>query len=338
LFILFAGSVFRPGPPALLYREPKNPFNHWLALREGATSGLRSQRYQILLQVLSPVLKTVPNVIGLTESTATGLIGAAGFITQTIYNPNPNVGPDVILSQTPLGGTQALTGSTVNLVASSFIITPNEIGVSQSQAQNDLGRLGFVPSFVPPNAQYSQVVASQSIPPNTYVNPAQYPSGVPITLIMQPVVTGLVTVPQAIYTIVNDSLIVGQPIQWVYNANVPYNYVISQSPPAGSVLPLYTPVYLTASLGPPPITQTLITPNVVGSMILDARQAMVSAGLNVTNPIWQYSSTVQGDYVIAQSVAPGTIITQGTSVTLTVSAGTAVTPLPGATVVIPVLH
>lgn len=147
-----------------------------------------------------------------------------------------------------------------------------------------------------------------------------------------------ITLPDAIYIAVNADLIVGQPIRWQYDPIVPYNYVISQNPAAGTSVKPMTTVYFVASLGPAPITDFATVPPVVGLMILDAQRAITDANCNATNVIWQYSDTVPGNYVISQSLPAGTAVAIGTQVIITVSAG-AVPVLPsGASIVIPVMH
>lgn len=147
-----------------------------------------------------------------------------------------------------------------------------------------------------------------------------------------------ITLPDAIFIAVNADLIVGQPIVWQYDPVVPYNYVISQDPPAGSVVQPMAVVHFVASLGPAPVTDQPTVPNVVGLMILDAQNAISSAGCNPTNVVWVYSDVVPCDYVVSQSIAPGTIVPQGTQVVLTVSCGSPVTLPSGAQIVIPVMH
>lgn len=142
----------------------------------------------------------------------------------------------------------------------------------------------------------------------------------------------------AIYIAVNADLIVTQPIQYAWNAIVPAGYVISQTPAAGAVVTPFTPVYFVVSKGPQPTVTTATVPNVVGLWIQDAKNTLTNAGCEWGLPVWQYSNTVTGEIVISQSVTAGNIVALGTIVILTVSAGIPVTTLPGATVVIPLMH
>lgn len=142
----------------------------------------------------------------------------------------------------------------------------------------------------------------------------------------------------AIYAAVNASLIVTQPIQYQWDSTVPVGYVISQSPASGAVVKPSTPVYFVVSKGPQPIVTQATVPNVVGLWIQDAQNALTNSGCEWGRPVWQYSTTVSGELVISQAVAPGTLVALGTIIILTVSQGPPVTTLPGATVVVPLMH
>jgi beta-lactam-binding protein with PASTA domain len=142
----------------------------------------------------------------------------------------------------------------------------------------------------------------------------------------------------AIYKAVNASLIVTQPIQYQWDPVIPAGYVISQTPASGGVVPVSTPVYFVVSKGPQPAVTQATVPNVVGQWIQDAQNTLTNAGCEWGRPVWQYSSTVTGELVISQSVTAGTLVPRGTIVILTVSQGPPVTTLPGATVVVPLMH
>ena len=63
-----------------------------------------------------PALVTVPNVVGLTYSTATANIGAAGLTVGSVSTVLTRRSCGVVNSQTPSGGSNVPAGSAVNLV------------------------------------------------------------------------------------------------------------------------------------------------------------------------------------------------------------------------------
>jgi hypothetical protein len=126
---------------------------------------------------------------------------------------------------------------------------------------------------------------------------------------------------------------VGQ-LTYAYSQTVPLGWVIT------GYVPFINPVYagqyipLVISLGPPPPPTVITVPNVVGLFYYDAQLALLDAGLLIGQPIWALSSTVLPQYVISQSVAPGTQFTQQTQVLITVS-GFRVTNQPSIVVPVP---
>jgi beta-lactam-binding protein with PASTA domain len=109
---------------------------------------------------------------------------------------------------------------------------------------------------------------------------------------------------------------------YVFSNSVPLSYVVSQSPIAGTVLPLSGQVTLTISAGPAPVIATATVPNVVGLYVWDALRVINAAQL-IANPFFEYAESVSipAEYVISQSLAAGSIVVLWSSVTLVVSSG-----------------
>lgn len=130
------------------------------------------------------------------------------------------------------------------------------------------------------------------------------------------------TLGQAIEILANAGFTVNPVIIWQYSSTVPYYYVISQLPVAGSVITYQaTPVQLTVSLGPPNPKLTATVPNVVGDLTLQAMGALSQANLNVGTITWQVSGSYPINTVISQSVAGGTVVYQFTSINLVCCSG-----------------
>ena len=92
--------------------------------------------------------------------------------------------------------------------------------------------------------------------------------------------------------------------------------VCKQSVPAGTQLTEGSNVTFAISMG----KKTVKVPDTTGKSMDEARAALTAAGLGVDSTS-EYSAKVAKDVVIKQSVAAGTEVTEGTTVTITVSLG-----------------
>lgn len=101
-----------------------------------------------------------------------------------------------------------------------------------------------------------------------------------------------------------------------YSTEVDAGLVVSVDPEAGKTVRHDTPVNMTVSLGPKPVT----VPNVAGNSRTDAKSALEELGLTV-NVTEQYSDEVTAGNVIFQSEDAGTTLYEGDSIDLVVSLG-----------------
>jgi beta-lactam-binding protein with PASTA domain len=115
---------------------------------------------------------------------------------------------------------------------------------------------------------------------------------------------------------------------FVFDPLVPDGYVITGWPPllASAALGSYTNLLVSQGPAPPPVVITV--PNVVGLFYYQAQLALLQAGFLIAYPTFALSNTVLPQYVISQSIAPGTQFTQQTQVTIVVS-GFSVLQQPG---------
>ena len=128
---------------------------------------------------------------------------------------------------------------------------------------------------------------------------------------------GGVLLAQAVSDLVNAGFVVTeQRGQW--SSTVPIGYAITSVPAPGSVVPYGTALILYYSLGPQPVPQGGVVPNVIGLPYVQAR-ALIAAvpGIGVTNPIYVQSPFPVGT-VIGQSFVG--LAAYGTQVTLTIAA------------------
>ena len=147
-----------------------------------ATDSFGASAYQTFTLYPSAGFATVPNVVGLSKTTAAATLAAAGFATGTInaiYHPAP---VDQVLSQYPVAGTSLLAGEAVALQISQGLQpqpVPDLIGLSLADARARLLGFGFTVNINP--------VASPTAPANMVLaqNPAfgtMLAPGNPVTL------------------------------------------------------------------------------------------------------------------------------------------------------------
>ena len=110
--------------------------------------------------------------------------------------------------------------------------------------------------------------------------------------------------------------------------------VISQSPPAGTVVAEGTAVDLVISLGK--LVAMVQVPDTVGQLQADAEAAVLASGLTVGTVTQGHSPIVPAGRVISQNPAAGSLVPPGSAVNLVVSLGGSVLPPDPVTVAPPV--
>ena len=95
---------------------------------------------------------SVPDVIGISLSTAVSTLKEAGFKVQETFQASPTVISGIVIAQDPREGT-VKQGSKVTIVISRGpemprkVAVPSVLGMSENQAVNTLGASGFTPSI-----------------------------------------------------------------------------------------------------------------------------------------------------------------------------------------------
>jgi len=97
----------------------------------------------------------------------------------------------------------------------------------------------------------------------------------------------------------------------------PPGTVLDQKPAYGGSIKVSRPIYLTISKG----NQTVTVPNLKGLSARTAKVALMNVGLNLGEPLYEFSEFVAKDSVISQNVKPGTNLVLGDSVLVVVSKG-----------------
>ena len=104
------------------------------------------------------------------------------------------------------------------------------------------------------------------------------------------------------------------------STTIPAGIVISTAPMAGTSWPKTKPVAITVSAGPP-------LPDFVGQQLQAAMSAEQSGGYKI-NPVQDAKGTAPQGTIVRQSPAPGTAIAPGEVVTVHVSPGPPLVPVP----------
>lgn len=112
----------------------------------------------------------------------------------------------------------------------------------------------------------------------------------------------------------------------LYSDTVPVGGVVSVRPSPGTTLPVGSPLTVSRSMGPAPVT----VPTVLGQSVEDAHTTLSNLGLTVTT---HYGFSEQADADVAYATAPaaGTQIPKGSAITLKVSTAKTVPNVAGLT-------
>ncbi len=196
---------------------------------------------------------------------------------------------------------------------------PQIVGLSQQEAETAIAGASLKVGTVSEAATLAVApgtVVAQSPEASTKV---QNDSAVDMTVSVVPDtevpdVTGK-TESDASATLAEQGLVVGNT-SYVSDSQVKAGLVKSQEPAAGTQARVGASVALTVSKGP----QTGQVPNVIGSGEAAAKATLEDAGFKVTTAK-AANADVPAGTVASQSPAAGTIVTAGSTVTITVSSG-----------------
>lgn len=264
--------------------------------------------FDVLTFVLDKVVAANKGV-GDQRSTQLGLLGAMLPLGQI---------PSLVITQAIAqreAGTVSLGGATTGTPPPPIQVqVPNVTGSSFATAQTSLQSFGLQAQRqdVLSNTVAKDIVISQ--------NPAAG-STVPINSSVILNVSLGVVVPdvtsQPFVTAQAQLQALGFQVQRVdqHSTTVPSESVISQDPSPGSTLSAGGAITLTVSLG-----SNVSLPSVVARAFANAQSQLQALGLQVQR-VDQSSSAINSGFVISQNPTAGTLVTIGSTVTLTVSTG-----------------
>ncbi|MHC4062536.1 MAG: PASTA domain-containing protein, partial [Planctomycetota bacterium] len=265
----------------------------------------------------------VPNVVDMNEADANAAITAVDNLTvgTIAYEYNDTVPATVVISQDPAAGTTVAVGSFVDLVVSlGQPQVPDVVGETEPNATAAITAVDnlTVGTIV---YEYNDTIAATVVISQNPAAGTLVPIGSSVDLVVslgQPQVPDVVgeTEPNAATAITAvDNLTVGT-VTYDYNDAIPQGLVISQTPSAGTLVPIGSSIDLVVSLGQPQV------PDVVGETEPNATAAITAVdNLTVGTIIYEYNDTVAATVVISQNPAAGTTVAVGASVDLVVSLG-----------------
>jgi len=266
-----------------------------------------------------PAKALVPPVVGETYTNAQTQLQNDGFnVNQTQATSDQKSG--TVIRQNPLSGTKLKVGSTVALTVSSGpgnAAVPAVQGHTLAQAKSAIQIAGLKVGQV--IRQSSTTVSKGQVISTNPAAGANPPVGSAVQIFVSsgppPVSVPDVTSEsegQAKATLEDRGFNVTATSQ--VSTTVPAGNVISQSPVGGSNAASGATINLVVAKAPP----TVAVPSVVGQKRGQAEFRLGSSGFPATVQLQDVSTKSQGDRVLSQNPASGTMVNKGTTVTITV--------------------
>ncbi|MEO0576492.1 MAG: PASTA domain-containing protein [Pseudomonadota bacterium] len=267
----------------------------------------------------------VPVTSGGTQSAAEAAITGAGLVVGMIDTESSDTVPAMqVIRTVPAGGSDVARGSEVDIVVSTGpadVSVPAVVNLPEMTAENDITGAGLIVGNVTRTAD--DMVPAGSVIAQSPVAGVMVSAGAAVDLVvslgpanvMTPDTVGL-TEAAARVAITDAGLVVGDVTSRA-DINVPAGEVISQTPDAGTLVALTSPVDLVVSLGPTSIP----VPDIVGLTETEARAVIPNAGLDVGVVTEVFNNQIPAGDVISQSLAPGTEVLPDTALDFVVSLG-----------------
>ncbi len=268
-------------------------------------------------------VKNVPNIVGMTKDDAARVIADAGFKVGTVTEEeSESVAIGMVVNQKPKSSEQVKPGSNVDYVVSKGVKkAPKQVAVpdlarmTQTQAEDALAKLHLVAKAGDPVYQdgvEAGKIFKQSVAAGTTVE-----EGSEVVFVVA-LGREVVAVPSVINQ-TKDSAIktlsgaaFNIDVVELYSSDTAAGNVISQNPNPKIQCVKGTTVTLFVSKGAAPApTEQVIVPDLTTLTYFQAKAVCKSAGLSC-----KYIGEEQG-FVVSQSIAPGTKVDRGTTITVT---------------------
>jgi beta-lactam-binding protein with PASTA domain len=318
-----------------------------IVFAEKPGAGTRLGKGQVVTIFISSGRLAVPDVTGLPLTDAERKLKARGFKVEVkrVASSRPK---GVVVSQDPVAGVTAVSGTTVKLTVSSGVkgvAVPQLVGQTQGAAVDALTKLGLKPVLknVPSDKPVGTVVG-QNPPAGNQVDKGSKvvlnvstgtgPSTTTVATTTTTATTTSTTVTGTTTTTaagpVHLPRVLGlaqtpalrqlnalglRPTVVYVSSSQPANRVIAQSPAPGATLSRGSRVRVNVSTGPNPQPATAV-PNVVGQDQTTAAQTLRSAGFRVAVLNRPTSDQNKEGLVVEQQPKAGTSIPAGLQVTI----------------------
>jgi probable HAF family extracellular repeat protein len=289
------------------------------------TSVSAGSSVNLTVSVGSSAYTVVPNIVGDTQAQALTAITSAGLLFGGLAQESSTTVPaGRVISQNPLPGLFEFAGNLVGFAVSvgpQPNTVPNVYGLTQAAAKSALAAVGLVGTVTlyPSTAMPAGDVLGQNPAPGTYATAGSIVS----LTVSSGSPSPQFTVPDlstAQYIVAAEEISAAGLTLGAFtsqlSSTVSQGYVISQSPPAGTILTPGSPVNVVYSGG----SHLYPVPNVVG-------QGQDLATENILNAFFylavsrQSSTTVPDGVVISQTPAGGSQALLGAIISLVVSSG-----------------
>lgn len=269
----------------------------------------------------------VPNVVGLSTTTATERLAQRGYrpIVRGRVSSGARLG--TVLSQDPPAGTKLDSGGQVTIVVArgpSTVSVPNVVGLADDQALIRLQSAGLKGRTVKLASTKPKDQVIRQLPPGG--SQAKKDSTVVLTvstgpsLVKVPTVRGLT---EASATATLDRLGLRLSVSRIPSKQ-PKGIVISQEPPPGTKVPKGSIVGINVSTGSGAAAGGVAVPDVVGLSQVDAADRIEQAGLKVDS--FPVASSKPRGTVVSQLPAGGTEVPPRSTVRINVSLGAGARP------------
>jgi beta-lactam-binding protein with PASTA domain len=258
----------------------------------------------------------VPNVVGDPEATAVAAVEAIdNLVASVVYLHDNTVPAGIVIDQDPVGGTIVNTGTPVTIVVSlGRPVVPSVVGQDETSAVTDIEAIDNLIAIV--DYAYHDtvpigIVISQNPSGDTVVD-----VGTTVNIVVSlgqatvPYVEGM-TEGDANSAIAAAGLTVGT-VTYEHSDTVPPGDVMSQSPVAGTIVLVGSPVDLVVS--------AVTVPNVVDMTKIEANSAITAASL-VSNITYGLHDTAAAGFVVSQDPIGGSLAPVNSSVDVFVSLG-----------------
>ena len=258
-----------------------------------------------------------PTLVGRTTTAGGSTATNAGVLMKVVERQRADDPAGLIISQSPGPGAFVSKGGDIDVVVSRGpppVPVPSVVGRSATDAQTLLTQAGFVPVL---DHRYDQTVGKGLVISTAPAGATRATPGSAVKVLVSdgPPPVAVPSVASQSFSAASQTLQAkgfSAVAQDAYSNTVPAGEAIGTNPSAGTLAPYGSQIAVEISQGPQPVA----VPNVVGQSVEAASEALSAVGL--VPDVQNYGP---GKPVVSESPAAGTMVQQGSSVTLVLGHG-----------------